>query len=79
MTSQSWHRSSAVNVYKRDLTPVLRNISNTLAHPPSIKTETQSATNSSDTLKTSDDFKPSVTQNYVDNVRNDENLSSNVG
>ena len=30
-------------------------------------------------LKTPDDFKPSVTQNYVDNLRNDENLSSNVG
>ena len=58
---------------------MLRNINSSLAPPPSIKTETQSATDKSETLKTPDDFKPSVTKNYVDNIRNDENLSSNVG
>ena len=59
---------------------MLRNINNTLAPPPSIKTETQSATNNSETLKTPHyDFKPSMTQNYVYDVRNDEKFSSKMG
>lgn len=59
VSTRSWHRSSAVNAYKSELTPMLRDISNTLAPAPT-KSEFQSDTNNSKTLKTPQDFRQSV-------------------
>ena len=34
VSSRSWHRSSAVNTYKRELEPIIQNISHALEPPP---------------------------------------------
>ena len=56
VSSRSWHRSSAVNTYKRELEPMLQDISNILDPPPSTN---DNKTNTTETHP-SPDIKPNV-------------------